>query len=238
VRKSKRLPKTHLHTNAWRLIESEFHFLNAIISFTLKAWCDPNGSNPHGSLPFYSEKDSFMSHNITVQSLYCNPYWSLAAQCVEHIRTCHAKSPMHTKAVIALLDWPQFNAATTGHKLLRQIQTNILVFTKLSSLGNRHTLVKVPWPINHWVIDKDTSVKVSPTLVKSVISTGDIDNTNSESDIVAHWLPTAATLTIMDPNQPEPLMKLPISIERDSVQLHTSVLIDSTKTLNFVSQDF
>jgi hypothetical protein len=42
----------------------------------------------------------------------------------------------------------------------------------------------------------------------------------------------------MDPNQPEPLMKLPISIERDSLQFHTNVFIDSTATLNFVSQDF
>ena len=39
-------------------------------------------------------------------------------------------------------------------------------------------------------------------------------------------------------NQPEPLMKLPISVEQDSMQFHTSVLIDSTTTLNFASQDF
>jgi hypothetical protein len=42
----------------------------------------------------------------------------------------------------------------------------------------------------------------------------------------------------MDPHQPEPLVKLPISIEQDSIQLHTSVLIDSATTLTFVSQDF
>jgi hypothetical protein len=42
----------------------------------------------------------------------------------------------------------------------------------------------------------------------------------------------------MDPIQPEPLMKLPISIEQDYMQYHTSVLIDSTTTLNFVSQEF
>ena len=42
----------------------------------------------------------------------------------------------------------------------------------------------------------------------------------------------------MDPNQPEPLIKLPISIEQESLQLHTKVLIDSTATLNFVSQEF
>jgi len=95
---------------------------------------------------------------------------------------------MDTKGFIVLLDWPQFNAATIGLKLLRHIQTNAHVFTKPSPLGKRHTLVKVPWPINYWVIDKDTSVKVSPNHVKSVVSTREIYNTNSKSDIVAHWL--------------------------------------------------
>ncbi len=61
VRKSKRLPKTHLHTNALRLMDSEFDSLNAIFSFTLEAWCDHDGSNRHGLLPFYSEKASFIS---------------------------------------------------------------------------------------------------------------------------------------------------------------------------------
>ena len=44
------------------------------------------------------------------------------------------------------------------------------MLTKPSLLGKKHSVVKVPWPINYWVIDKDTFVKVSPTLVKSVAS--------------------------------------------------------------------
>ena len=71
---------------------------------------------------------------------------------------------------------------------------------KPSPLGKRHTLVKVHWPINYWVIDKETSVKVSSTHVTSVALSSDIDNTNSKSDIATRWLPTAASLTIMDPN--------------------------------------
>jgi len=65
-----------------------------------------------------------------------------------------------------------------------------------------------------------------------------IDKTNSNSEIASHWLPIAAALTIMDPNQPKPLMKLPISTENHSLQFHTNVLIDLAATLNFVSQDF
>ena len=73
VQKPKRRPNIHLHTNAWRLVDSESEFL---FSFTLEACCDPNGSYRHGALPCYSEKDSFLSHDIAGQSVYCNPPWS------------------------------------------------------------------------------------------------------------------------------------------------------------------
>jgi len=74
--------------------------------------------------------------------VHCNPLWSLAVQCVEHIRTCHAESPMNTKVVLVFPDWPQFNAATTGLKLLHQVPTHTLVFTKPSPLGKKHNVVK------------------------------------------------------------------------------------------------
>jgi hypothetical protein len=51
--------------------------------------------------------------------------------------------------------------------------------------------------------------------VKSVASSLDVGKANSESEIASQWLPTSVTLTIIDPNQPEPLMKFPISIEQD-----------------------
>jgi hypothetical protein len=74
--------------------------------------------------------------------------------------------------------------------------------------------------------------------VKSVSSPIDVINSTNQSDIASHWLPSADVLTIMDPNEPEPLMKLPISIEYDSVRYDTSVLIVSATTLNFASQEF
>ncbi len=144
---------------------------------------------------------------------------------------------MITKALIILPNWSQFNAATTGLNSLRQIPTDTPVFNKPSPLGKRHTVVKVPWPINYWAVDKDTSAKVSPPLVKSVDSPLNSSNTNSKTDIASHWLPIAAAFTIVDPYQPKPFMKLPISIEQDILQFHTSALIDSTTTWNFVSED-
>ena len=59
-------------------------------------------------------------------------------------------------------------------------------------------------------------MKASPPPVKSVDLPLPMNETNSKSDIASQWLPTSDALTIMNPNQPEPLMKLPISIEQDS----------------------
>jgi len=113
----------------------------------------------------------------------------------------------------------------TGLKLLEQIPNDTPAFTKQSPLGIRHNLVKVPWPINYWVIDKDTPVKVSSTPVQSVSSPVDVTNSTNQSDIASHWSPSATVLTIMDTNEPGPLMKSPISIEYDSLSYDTSVLL-------------
>ena len=131
---------------------------------------------------------------------------------------------MNTIDVIFLPNWPQFNAATIGLRVLHQVLTSMQVFTKPPPFGKRLTIVKVPWLLNYWVIDKDTPMKVAPTChVKSMVSSLEVSNDNNKSDIVFQWLLTAATLTIMDPNQPKPLIKLPIYIEHDLLQYHISV---------------
>jgi hypothetical protein len=113
---------------------------------------------------------------------------------------CGTLTQMSCQAEIVLPEWPQFKSVTTCLKLLEQIPIDTHVFTKPSSLGIRHNLVKVPWPINYWVIDKDTHVKVSSTHVHSVSSPIDVTNSTNQSDIAPHWLPSTTVLTIMDPN--------------------------------------
>jgi hypothetical protein len=81
-------------------------------------------------------------------------------------------------------------------------------------------------------------MRVSPPPTQRVDSSLPLDATDSKSESAFQWLPTAAALSIIDPNQPKPLMKLPISIEQNSIQFHTTVLIDSVATLNFVCQNF
>ena len=94
-------------TDGWRLSDKEFDELNIIYSFTLEGCCDPLGLNGHQNLPFYSEQNSLLDHDVSGQSIDCNPSWSLAIQYVEHLRACHSKSPLDTKAVIILPDWPK-----------------------------------------------------------------------------------------------------------------------------------
>jgi hypothetical protein len=76
-------------------------------------------------------------------------------------------------------------------------------------------------------------VNVTSTHVQSVSSPIDITNSTNQSNIASHWLPSAFALTIMDPNEPEPLMKVQISIEYDSLRYDTNVFIDSAATLYF-----
>ncbi len=61
TKRPKRASKTYLLLNAWRLIDSEFDELN-VFSFSIEACRDHEGKNKHGMLPFYSERDSFLSH--------------------------------------------------------------------------------------------------------------------------------------------------------------------------------
>jgi len=86
IKRSKRASKTNLLSDVCRLIYSIFDKLNVLFPFSLVACCDPEGKIKHGMLPFYSEKNSFLSHEVARQSVFCNPPWSLDVQCVQHLR--------------------------------------------------------------------------------------------------------------------------------------------------------
>jgi len=71
--RSKRPP-----TNGWRLNDKEFDELHRIYKFTMEGCCDSLGSNGHRGLHFYSKENSLLDHNnVSGQSVYCNPPWSL-----------------------------------------------------------------------------------------------------------------------------------------------------------------
>ena len=108
-------------TDGWRLSDTEFDESNTIYNFTLEGCCDPLGLNGHRNLPFYSKQNSLSDHDVSKQSIYCKSPWSLAIKCVEHLRACHSKSPLGTKAPIILPEWPKFKALTKELKLIKRL---------------------------------------------------------------------------------------------------------------------
>jgi hypothetical protein len=94
--------KKILPANGWRLSDIEFEKLNSLYNFEVEGCCDPSGLNRHGKLPYYSERNSLLDNDVAGESIYCNPPWSLAVACIQHLRSCHSKAPMDTKAVIVL----------------------------------------------------------------------------------------------------------------------------------------
>ena len=60
---------------------------------------------------------------------------SLVVQCVEHLRTWHAKSPMNAKAVFDLTEWPHVKSIKDDLKLLMQIPIDGLLLRKETYLS-------------------------------------------------------------------------------------------------------
>ena len=79
VRKRNLTLKKNLPTDGWRLVDAEFDKLHALFNFTLEACCDPLGLNGHHNLPYCSQNDSFLLKDVSKESVFCNPPWSLAA---------------------------------------------------------------------------------------------------------------------------------------------------------------
>ena len=76
-----------------------------------------------------------MDHNVSGQSVYCSPPWSLAIQCVEHLRVCHSRSPLDTRAAVVLPDWPKVKALTKELKLIKRLPNGEMVFMRTSPAG-------------------------------------------------------------------------------------------------------
>ena len=58
--RSKRPP-----TDGWRLNDTEFNKLHAVYKFTVEGCCDTLGLNGHMKLPFYSEQNSLLNHDVS-----------------------------------------------------------------------------------------------------------------------------------------------------------------------------
>ncbi len=87
------------------------------------------------NLPF-SEQNSMLDYNVSRQSINCNSPWSLAIECVEHLRACHSRSPLDIRATIVLPDWPMFKVVVIKElKLIKQLPKGEKVFTRRTPTG-------------------------------------------------------------------------------------------------------
>jgi len=252
---------TESRNKDWRLIDSEFDTLHNTFGFTLEACCDPKGLNGHANLPYCSELDSFLDRNVTGQRIFLNPPWKNAAKFVQHVRNCHAEDPINTMAIVVLPNWPCFSPITKDLALYQEIPARQSVFTRSPSYDGsvRERVSPVPWTVRYWLIDSmtpvitirgskedtngDTLVTNQDTDTDGTPDTGAVQpetipipvTVDTEAAAAADkYLPLAAAYTILDPDCPESLMKLPVTIDG----IDTEALVDSAATLNFISGNF
>ena len=221
-------------TDGLRLSDKEFDGLHRIHKFTVEGCCDSLGLNCHEGLPFYSKENSLLDHNVTRQYVYRNPPWSLVVQCVEHLRACHSRSPLDTKTVIGLLDWPKFKTITKELKLIKQLPKGESVFMRISPTCTYvpSNLLPSIWHVNFWLIDANTPI-LSPLLTTNVNNLKP-NNVKIESEldtaakIVDEKLSTTSALVIMNPYEAEALMRFIAVVSYTCLTSEANTLIETS----------
>jgi hypothetical protein len=162
---------------------------------------------------------------------------------VEHLRACHSRTPLDTRVVILLLDWPKFKALTKELKLIQQLPKGEMVFmrTTLTSTKDPHDLILFAWHIHFWLITNipvlsplfTTSVKnvKQPIVTIELKPEAAIETTNK-------YLSAATALVIMKPCESEALMRYTETISYNELASKAYSLIDIVASLNFVSKEF
>jgi hypothetical protein len=198
--------------------------------------------------------NSLLDYDVSGESIYSNPPWSLAVACVQHLRSCHAKAPMDTTSVIALPNWHVYKAITKELKLLRQSPKGENVFMRppTTRIYDPSDFIKSIWVINNWVIDVDTPImaKIPTIVVKGDLTTPPIiddlpTNTHTngmepEAAIYAAdtYLLAAAALVVMNPLENHSLVRFTVWMSQENITYKADTLIDTAASLNFVSKKF
>ena len=152
---------------------------------------------------------------------------------MEHLRDRHSRSPLETRAVIVLPDWPKFKALTKELKLIKRIPKGEKVFMRTSPTGTYVPSDLLPslWPVNFWLIVASTPV-MSPLLTTTVNNLKP-SNVETESELETaieaanENLPEATALVIMNPYETVALMRFTASVSHDGVSSKADALIDT-----------
>ena len=144
----------------WRLVDEEFDRLHRELHFTVEACCDDKGLNGHAGLPFYSPSRDFLQADVAGECVYMNPPWKHAKAMIEHLRSCHARAPTTTRALVVLPKWPSFDAVIEGFTLYREFAARRQLFTRSpeNDGSQRDTVAPAPWPVCMWLLDEKTPV--------------------------------------------------------------------------------
>ena len=201
------------------------------------------GLNGHKGLTFYCGQNSLLGHDVSGQSVYCNPPWSIDIHCVEQIRVCHSRSPLETRAVVVLPDWPKCKAVTKELKLIKQLPKGEIVFMRTSPTCTYDPLYLFPStsPINFWLIDANTPV-LSPLLTTNVSHLKpNIAKAKLEPKLAIETtdenLSTSNVLIIIYPYEVEALMRFTASLSCNELSSKADTLIDTAVSLNFVNKN-
>ena len=160
-----------------------------------------------------------------------------------HLRACHSKSLLDTRAIIGLPNWPKFKAVTRELKLIKQLPKGELLFmrTTPTSTYDPYDLIATAWPINFWLIGANTlslslllttnASNLKPTIITTKLKPeAAIEEANK-------YLSASATLVIMHPCEAEALMRFIATMACNGLSSKADTLIDTAASLNFVSKE-
>ena len=103
-------------------------------------------------------------------------------------------------------------------------------------------LIPSAWVINYWLIDANTPV-LSPLITTNVgvlkprIGTTKLE-VNATIEAADTFFSTTDAMVIMDPCEPEALMRFATSFSLNELSTKADTLIDKASSLNFVSKEF
>ena len=151
-----------------------------------------------------------------------NPPWSKAKLFMDHVRQCHASDPKNTKALLVLPKWAAYNDITRDLTMYEEKPARQQLFTRSPENDGTASepVTPAPWPLCYWLLDH----RVPPVLQE--------DQAMKAAE--QFFPPTTSCSAILDPDQPEPLMKLPIVVNN----IEMDALLDTAATMSFVSEHF
>jgi hypothetical protein len=89
---------------------------------------------------------------------------------VEHLRACHSRPPLGTRAVIVLPEWPKLKAVTKELVLNKQLPKRVKGFmrTTLTCSYDQPCFIAYARVMIFWVIDASTLVSITPSITANV----------------------------------------------------------------------